>query len=167
MVIACHIWCTHNECDLCVISQWREMAGYGKWRWNNQDMGPSASLRDIKPHNINHLVSPGAHNFTAHMTTLHLVWTLWLLTKQSVDPSPIVNDVCIHPNQGELISCDQAGSIKQWDLSDNICSHELVSSASLTGSFFNCFPNQPFEVVRLPQVMSQSGQWASHPMVLV
>lgn len=38
-----------------------------------------------------------------------------------------VNDVCIHPNQGELISCDQAGSIKQWDLSDNICSHELVN----------------------------------------
>jgi len=40
---------------------------------------------------------------------------------------PTVNDVCIHPNQGELISCDQAGSIKQWDLSDNVCSHELVS----------------------------------------
>jgi hypothetical protein len=38
-----------------------------------------------------------------------------------------VNDVCVHPNQGELISCDQAGSIKQWDLSENICSHELVS----------------------------------------
>ena len=37
-----------------------------------------------------------------------------------------VNDICIHPNQGEVISCDQAGSIKQWDLSDNICSHELV-----------------------------------------
>src|ERR1700761_5137782 len=30
---------------------------------------------------------------------------------------PVVNDVCIHPNQGELISCDQAGNIKQWDLS--------------------------------------------------
>ena len=37
-----------------------------------------------------------------------------------------VNDICIHPNQGEVISCDQAGSIKQWDLSDNVCSHELV-----------------------------------------
>src|ERR1700722_1783494 len=39
----------------------------------------------------------------------------------------LVNDVCVHPNQGELISCDQAGRIKQWDLSENICSHELVS----------------------------------------
>jgi len=37
-----------------------------------------------------------------------------------------VNDVCVHPNQGELISCDQAGCIKQWDLSENLCSHELV-----------------------------------------
>ncbi|KAF5391730.1 hypothetical protein D9757_001803 [Collybiopsis confluens] len=37
-----------------------------------------------------------------------------------------VNDVCVHPNQGELISCDQAGSIKQWDLSENVCSHELT-----------------------------------------
>ena len=37
-----------------------------------------------------------------------------------------VNDVCVHPNQGELISCDQAGRIKQWDLSENICTHELV-----------------------------------------
>lgn len=41
-------------------------------------------------------------------------------------PSP-VNDVIIHPNQIELISCDQAGSIKLWDLSDNVFSHELVS----------------------------------------
>jgi G protein beta subunit-like protein len=40
----------------------------------------------------------------------------------------VVNDVCVHPNQGELISCDQAGSIKQWDLSDNICTHELVGA---------------------------------------
>lgn len=39
--------------------------------------------------------------------------------------SPI-NDVVIHPNQGELISCDQSGSIKIWDLAENGCSHELV-----------------------------------------
>lgn len=45
------------------------------------------------------------------------------------DPSNSqVNDVCVHPNQGELISCDQAGCIKQWDLSENLCSHELVCS---------------------------------------
>ena len=41
-----------------------------------------------------------------------------------------VNDVVIHPNQGELISCDQAGSVKIWDLSENTCTHELVSELS-------------------------------------
>lgn len=37
-----------------------------------------------------------------------------------------VNDVVIHPNQGELASCDQSGSVKIWDLGENACSHELV-----------------------------------------
>lgn len=37
-----------------------------------------------------------------------------------------VNDVVIHPNQGELISCDQLGSVKIWDLGENTCTHELV-----------------------------------------
>lgn len=38
----------------------------------------------------------------------------------------MVNDVVIHPNQGELISCDQLGSVKIWDLGENTCTHELV-----------------------------------------
>ena len=37
-----------------------------------------------------------------------------------------VNDVIIHPNQAEIISCDQHGSIRIWDLAANACSHELV-----------------------------------------
>lgn len=37
-----------------------------------------------------------------------------------------VNDVVVHPNQGELVSCDQGGSVKVWDLGENGCSHELV-----------------------------------------
>lgn len=37
-----------------------------------------------------------------------------------------VNDVVVHPNQGELISCDQNGSVKIWDLGENMCTHELV-----------------------------------------
>jgi hypothetical protein len=48
-----------------------------------------------------------------------------------------VNDVVIHPNQGEIISCDRSGSIRIWDLAENQCSHELipeedVSCASVT-----------------------------------
>ncbi|KAF9532315.1 WD40 repeat-like protein [Crepidotus variabilis] len=42
-----------------------------------------------------------------------------------------VNDVIVHPNQGELISCDQAGSIKQWELTDNLCSHELTPAGDV------------------------------------
>jgi len=37
-----------------------------------------------------------------------------------------VNDVVIHPNQGELISCDRGGNVRIWDLSENKCSHQLV-----------------------------------------
>jgi G protein beta subunit-like protein len=32
----------------------------------------------------------------------------------------------IHPNQGELITGDQSGSIKIWDLTENSCTHELI-----------------------------------------
>jgi len=34
--------------------------------------------------------------------------------------------VAVHPNQVELISGDQNGSIKIWDLQANLCAHELV-----------------------------------------
>lgn len=37
-----------------------------------------------------------------------------------------VNDVVIHPNQGELISCDRGGNVRIWDLSENRCSHQLI-----------------------------------------
>lgn len=37
-----------------------------------------------------------------------------------------VNDVVIHPNQGELISCDRGGNVRIWDLSENKCSHQLI-----------------------------------------
>ena len=37
-----------------------------------------------------------------------------------------VNDAAIHPNQGELISCDQSGSVRIWDLGENQCTHELI-----------------------------------------
>lgn len=37
-----------------------------------------------------------------------------------------VNDVVIHPNQGELISCDRGGNVRVWDLGENKCSHQLI-----------------------------------------
>jgi len=50
---------------------------------------------------------------------------------RTYDNGAPVNDVCVHPNQGELISCDQAGCIKQWDLSENLCSHELTPAGDV------------------------------------
>ena len=37
-----------------------------------------------------------------------------------------VNDVVIHPNQGELISGDRAGIVRVWDLGESICTHQLI-----------------------------------------
>jgi G protein beta subunit-like protein len=37
-----------------------------------------------------------------------------------------VNDICAHPNQTEIISGDQNGSMKIWDLVGNTCTHELI-----------------------------------------
>lgn len=47
-----------------------------------------------------------------------------------------VNDLALHSNQGELISCDQNGAIKVWDLGGDRCSHELVRFFSSLLSFF-------------------------------
>ncbi|KAG4305326.1 hypothetical protein PORY_001496 [Pneumocystis oryctolagi] len=32
-----------------------------------------------------------------------------------------VHDIVIHPNQGDLVSCDQQGSVRLWDLRENSC----------------------------------------------
>ncbi|KAK7946865.1 WD repeat protein pop3 [Apiospora aurea] len=45
-----------------------------------------------------------------------------------------VNDVVIHPNQGEIISCDRRGSVRIWDLAENNCSHELIPEEDVSVS---------------------------------
>jgi WD40 repeat protein len=42
-----------------------------------------------------------------------------------------VNTVVLHPNQAELISGDQNGNIRVWDLSANACSKELVPDGEI------------------------------------
>jgi len=44
------------------------------------------------------------------------------------------NDVVIHPNQGEIISCDRGGSVRVWDLAENSCSHELIPEEDVSVS---------------------------------
>ena len=44
------------------------------------------------------------------------------------------NDVVIHPNQGEIISCDRSGSVRVWDLAENNCSHDLIPEEDVSVS---------------------------------
>ncbi|KAH6696910.1 WD repeat-containing protein pop3 [Plectosphaerella plurivora] len=44
------------------------------------------------------------------------------------------NDVVIHPNQGEIISCDRMGSVRVWDLAENNCSHQLIPEEDVSVS---------------------------------
>lgn len=44
------------------------------------------------------------------------------------------NDVVIHPNQGEIISCDRSGSVRVWDLAENSCSHQLIPEEDVSVS---------------------------------
>ncbi|KAI9010933.1 WD40-repeat-containing domain protein [Phycomyces nitens] len=48
-----------------------------------------------------------------------------VLTRSFNNGAPI-NDAVMHANQGELITCDQNGSVKIWDLTAQACTHELV-----------------------------------------
>lgn len=47
------------------------------------------------------------------------------VAQRTYDHKCAVNDIAIHPNQGEIISCDQSGAIKIWDLAADSCTHEL------------------------------------------
>ncbi|ODA83654.1 hypothetical protein RJ55_02169 [Drechmeria coniospora] len=46
--------------------------------------------------------------------------------QRSYSHGSAANDVVIHPNQGEIISCDRSGSVRIWDLAENTCAHELI-----------------------------------------
>ncbi|KAJ3553807.1 hypothetical protein NPX13_g10790 [Xylaria arbuscula] len=55
------------------------------------------------------------------------VWETRNATVQrSYNHGSAANDVVIHPNQGEIISCDRGGSVRVWDLAENNCSHQLI-----------------------------------------
>lgn len=46
--------------------------------------------------------------------------------QRSYNHNSPANDVVIHPNQGEIISCDRAGYVKVWDLAENTCTHNMM-----------------------------------------
>ena len=54
--------------------------------------------------------------------------------QRSYDHESPVNDVVIHPNQGEIISCDRSGVIRLWDLAENTCAHKLIPEEEVSVS---------------------------------
>lgn len=69
------------------------------------------------------------------LTAAHLLLAGFPRPQRLYDHRSPVNDVVVHPNQGELVSCDQAGSVKVWDLGENGCSHELVPEEEVRVAF--------------------------------
>lgn len=55
-----------------------------------------------------------------------------VLTRNFDNGAPIT-DAVMHANQGELITCDQNGAVKIWDLTAHSCTHELVNHQKLSG----------------------------------
>lgn len=46
---------------------------------------------------------------------------------RNFDNGAAINDAVMHANQGELITCDQNGAVKIWDLAAHACTHALAS----------------------------------------
>lgn len=54
--------------------------------------------------------------------------------QRSYNHNSPVNDVVIHPNQGEIISCDRSGFVRVWDLAENSCAHHLTPEEDVSVS---------------------------------
>jgi len=113
----------------------------------------TVKLYDIKSTNPNAILTFDGHTSNITGVAFHCE-SKWLVTSSEDGTVKIwdtrsgnvqrnythgvpVNDVVIHPNQGELISCDRGGNVRIWDLGENKCSHQLipeddVSVASVT-----------------------------------
>ncbi|KAF9341836.1 TOR complex subunit lst8 [Linnemannia elongata] len=103
---------------------------------------PHVRLYDINSGHPNPVVSFKGHTSNVTAVAFHCegkwmvtasedhtvkIWDIRCPDAQRIfDHKAPVNDVVIHPNQGELISCDQNGSIKLWDIGESSCTRELV-----------------------------------------
>jgi G protein beta subunit-like protein len=102
----------------------------------------SVKLYDIKSTNPNPLLTFEGHTNNVTGVAFHCEGK-WMVTssedgtvkiwetrsgtiQRSYSHGSPVNDVVIHPNQGEIISCDRGGSVRIWDLAENNCSHQLI-----------------------------------------
>lgn len=78
--------------------------------------------------------------------------------QRSYSHGSAVNDVVIHPNQGEIVSCDRAGSVRIWDLAENSCSHQLIPEEDV--------PVSSVTVATDGSVLCAGNNNASHPFLI-
>jgi G protein beta subunit-like protein len=110
----------------------------------------TVKLYDIKSTNPNPLLSFEGHTGNITGVAFHCEGK-WMVTssedgtvkiwetrtgtiQRSYNHGCPANDVVIHPNQGEIISCDRSGSVRVWDLAENNCSHELIPEEDVSVS---------------------------------
>ncbi|KAL2373631.1 hypothetical protein RJ035_006970 [Blastomyces gilchristii] len=117
---------------LCITPDKRYVAAAGR---------DNVKLYDIKSTNPNPIMTFDGHTNNVTGVAFHCegkwmvtssedgtvkVWDtrIGTLQRNYVHQAP-VNDVVIHPNQGELITCDRAGFVRVWDLGESKCTHQL------------------------------------------
>ncbi|KAI1179191.1 WD repeat-containing protein pop3 [Nemania sp. FL0916] len=110
----------------------------------------SVKLYDIKSTNPNPLMTFEGHTGNITGIAFHCEGK-WMVTssedgtvkvwetrtggiQRSYSHGSAANDVVIHPNQGEIISCDRGGSVRVWDLGENNCSHQLIPEEDVSVS---------------------------------
>ncbi|KAI1113947.1 WD repeat-containing protein pop3 [Nemania sp. NC0429] len=110
----------------------------------------SIKLYDIKSTNPNALLTFEGHTGNITGVAFHCEGK-WMVTssedgtvkvwetrsgaiQRSYNHGSAANDVVIHPNQGEIISCDRGGSVRVWDLGENNCSHQLIPEEDVSVS---------------------------------
>ncbi|OBT56051.1 G protein beta subunit-like protein [Pseudogymnoascus sp. 24MN13] len=110
----------------------------------------SVKLYDIKSTNPNPILTFEGHTNNITGVAFHCEGK-WMVTssedgtvkiwetrtgtvQRSYNHNSPVNDVVIHPNQGEIISCDHGGSVRIWDLAENSCSHQLIPEEDVSVS---------------------------------
>ncbi|PKY00875.1 WD-repeat protein Pop3 [Aspergillus campestris IBT 28561] len=118
---------------LCITPDKRYLAAAGH---NN------IKLYDIKSSNPNPIMSFDGHTSNITGVAFHCEGK-WMVTSSEDNTVKVwdtrtgslqrnyahkapVNDVVIHPNQGELISGDRAGIVRVWDLGESVCTHQLI-----------------------------------------
>lgn len=107
-------------------------------------------LYDIKSSNPSPIMVFEGHNNNITAVAFH-VDTKWMVTSSEDSTVKIwdtrtgsvqrnyahshpVNDVVIHPNQGEIVSADRGGNVRVFDLGSDKCTHQLIPAEDVSVS---------------------------------